>query len=322
MPRPPREPVNLALAQRRSDAPIQRVLVDLARPQFGVLTRAQLRAAGLSDSAIDRWARIGRLQRLHLGVYAVGHDVLTTEGRRIAAVFACGLRAGLSFTDGGAVWGMCRSRGSRFHVTVPRGDAVPGLHGSIHVHLTTKPFEVVMREGIPVTTPAQTLRDLASVLGDEDVEEAVDAAIELGLYDQRAIDAVCGRGRPGSARLRRVIATRHPEAHASKSGWERRMLRLLEAHALPRAEVNPWLVDLALSPDLLWREAKVVVEWDSWQHHRTRGRFEDDRRKTVVLQSAGYTVLRFTWRHTIERPEWVAAAIRTALSRTGRDHRR
>jgi len=291
--------------------------MDMARPQFGVLTRGQLLSAGVSGSAIDRWARAGRLQRLYPGVYAVGHDVLTTDGRRVAAVLACGPRAGLSFTDGGAVWGMCRSRGGRFHVTVPRGDVVPGRRGPIHVHLTTVPFAVVLRDGVPVTTPAHTLRDLATVLSDDELEEAVDASFQLSLYDQTAIDAVCGRGRPGSARLQRVIAAHDPDASATKSGWERRMLRLVKAHGLPRPEVNPALVDLGLSPDLLWREAKVAVEWDSWKHHRTRGRFEDDRRKTIVLQNAGFVVLRFTWRHTKDRPEWVAAAIRTALSRTG-----
>lgn len=174
-----------------------------------------------------------------------------------------------------------------------------------------------MRNGIPVTTVAQTLIDLASMLPDEELDEAVDAAIQLSLYDQRAIDAVCGRGRAGTGKLRDAVARRHPDAHDSKSRWERRMLKLLDAQGIPRPRVNQPIVLLGLEPDLLWPIERVVVEWDSWAHHRRREQFESDREKTLTLQRSGYTVLRFTWRMTNDHPERVAADIRAALARTG-----
>src|SRR5918997_2948711 len=61
-----------------------------AAAQGGVISRDQLRGLGLSPAAIDRRAGAGALHRLHRGVYAVGHTALGPDGRRWAAVLACG----------------------------------------------------------------------------------------------------------------------------------------------------------------------------------------------------------------------------------------
>lgn len=218
-----REPVNACPAQRDSGALVQPLVAALADQQYGLVTTAQLAACGLSTSAINRWAANGRLRRLHRGVYVVGHAVLAADARPLAAVLACGAGAALSFTDAGALWGLCHARGSRFHVTVPRGGARPGPRAGIHVHVTSLgPDDIVVRNGIPVTSVARTLLDLASVLTDEQLEEAVDRAIELRLYDARAVAAMCVRGRPGAARLRRVLENWQPDAEDTRSRWRRR----------------------------------------------------------------------------------------------------
>lgn len=289
----------------------------MAERQYGVVSRAQLVSCGLSPRAVDRWAAAGRLRRLHPGVFAVGHAILVPDGRRLAAVLACGPSAVLSFGDAGAVWGLCRSWGSLFHVTVPPTNARSGQRPGIHVHVSPlRPDEMVIRDGIPVTSVARTLLDHASVSSNQRVAEAVDAAFALQLYDQRAIDRVTGRGRAGSARLRKVVAARHPESHASKSNWERAMLRLLDAHDIPRPQVNALIQRAGIRPDLLWRIPKVAVEWDSWAHHHTREQFEEDHKRTLMLQRLGYTVLRFTWRQVQDEPELVIADIRRELGRT------
>ena len=289
--------------------------VQLAARQYGVVTRGQLVACGVSASAISRWVTTGRLVRLHQGVYAFGHAALVPEGRRLAAVFACGPRAWLAETDGGAMHGLCSSRGGRFAVVVPHGRARPGRREGIVVRescLTADDVTIV--RGVPVTSVARTIVDVAARHPDL-TGEVIDTAIQRRIYDQAAMDRQLATRRRGVGRVRKALAKRHPEAHRVLSGWERRMLELLDAHALPRPEVNPTLVELGLSPDLLWRAHRVVVEWDSWAHHHTRERFEADRAKTVALQTAGYTVLRFTHRQTRDQPEVVVGAIRAALHR-------
>lgn len=289
----------------------------LADQGFGVLSRGQLVGCGMATSSIDRWAESGRLRRLHPGVFAVGHAELMPEGRRLAAVLACGGGAVLSFDDAGADWGICRSRGSRFHVTVPPGGIRGGTRPGIHVHVSRlTPEEMTVHNRIPITSVARTLLDHASISTEKQVAEAVDMAITLDLFDQAAIDAVTGRGRAGSARLKKVIASRHPSSHDVKSGWEREMLCLLDAHDLPRPEVNATLASQGISPDLLWRRGRLAVEWDSWGYHHTREQWEDDHEKTVKLQRLGFAVLRFTWRQVQAEPELVVADIRRELSRT------
>ena len=92
----------------------------LATRQHGVIATRQLRALGLSTQAISERAAAGRLHRVHHGVYAVGHRVLTGHGRWMAAVLACGPDAALSHASAAALWGIRPSAAERIDVSVPR----------------------------------------------------------------------------------------------------------------------------------------------------------------------------------------------------------
>src|SRR4051812_49380236 len=97
--------------------PVDRAIAALAKRQHGVVTRAQLRRIGLCDSAITHRAAVGRLHRLHRGVYAVGHRVVPARGAWLAATLACGEGAVLSHTSAAALWGL-RAKDGVVHVTV------------------------------------------------------------------------------------------------------------------------------------------------------------------------------------------------------------
>ena len=66
--------------------------------------------------------------------------------------------------------------------------------------------------------------------------------------------------------------------------------------------------------DLLWRDAKLVVEIDGYAFHSSRRAFERDRRKDRELHALGYRVIRITWRELVEEAEAVVAALAAALS--------
>ena len=55
-------------------------LARLATRQCGVVGREQLVAIGYTDDEIDYRVSVRRLIRIHRGVYAVGHEALTTAG--------------------------------------------------------------------------------------------------------------------------------------------------------------------------------------------------------------------------------------------------
>jgi very-short-patch-repair endonuclease len=138
-----------------------RTVAEIAARQHGVVRFDQFVWAGLSPKGITRRTRSGRLHRLYRGVYAVGHTNLSREGRWLAAVFACGDGAVLSHASAAHLWGISPKSPSTIHITVPvpNGRAKrPGIR--LHRSSTLSPRETTQRRGIPVTTPARTLRDL------------------------------------------------------------------------------------------------------------------------------------------------------------------
>jgi predicted transcriptional regulator of viral defense system len=133
----------------------------VADRQGGVIARLQLLRLGLSGPAIDRRVRAGRLHVVYRGVYAVGRRHIGAAGRRWAAVLACGDRTVLSHLSAADAWGMVRSDAQTMHVTVSLGGRArrPGIR--LHRTRWLPPDEVTRLDGLPITTPARTLLDLA-----------------------------------------------------------------------------------------------------------------------------------------------------------------
>ena len=136
----------------------------LAARQWGVLSLAELAKCGLSPSSVRVRVRKGWLHRLHRGVYAVGHPNPGVEGRFLAAVKACGPTARLSHYSAGSLFGFVEWDDRRPEVTVI--GTAPRSHTRVCVHRTgvLDVRDVARHKGIPVTSPARTLIDLASQL--------------------------------------------------------------------------------------------------------------------------------------------------------------
>ena len=77
------------------------------------------------------------------------------------------------------------------------------------------------------------------------------------------------------------------------------------------------MLSLGFEADFVFPEQRVLVETDSWQHHRSRDSFERDRRRDAVHAAAGWRTLRFTWRQIEDEPQTVAAAVRAVLAYRG-----
>ncbi|HZC29721.1 MAG TPA: DUF559 domain-containing protein [Gaiellaceae bacterium] len=304
---------SLFLVAPPGDHPIAR----LASRQHGVVARGQLRGLGLADHEIAYRLRTGRLHRLHRGVYAVGHSVLTVRGRWMAAVLACGDGAALSFADAVALWDIGRTPAGAVHVSVPRAGGQ--RHPGIRIHRTPglRPDETIEKDGIRTTTPARTALDMAAVLSATRLENLLDRVERQELTDYPALEAIARthRGHPGSAKLIRTLATHHAGADISRSELEIAFLELCRASGLPRPRVNARVEGLEV--DFLFDAAKVVVETDGWRFHKTRRDFEDDRARDALLAAAGYRTLRFTNRQIRRQPATVVAALRAATGRPG-----
>jgi predicted transcriptional regulator of viral defense system len=145
--------------------PLERALAELAERQWGVVSLEQLRASGFGDGAIKSRARSGRLHRLHRGVYAVGHRSLRREGRFVAAVLACGPGAVLSHRSASWHWGLLGTDQAAVDVTARRGRrGGPGVR--LHRARSLDARDTTTHRGIPITTVARTLLDLAATVPD------------------------------------------------------------------------------------------------------------------------------------------------------------
>jgi len=173
--------------------------------------------------------------------------------------------------------GRGRMRGIRFH-------RVPPFHDD----------ELTVMDGVPVTSPARTLADVAGMLGSREIEVAASAAERNGLIGIDELVALPDRypGWPRISVLRRLLKDGRGPAF-TRSEAERRCLELLRAVGLPRPYTNVSVGPYEL--DLSWPEEGIAVEIDGRVHHSSRARFEGDRRKDMWLRARGIEVIRLSW---------------------------
>ena len=170
------------------------------------------------------------------------------------------------------------------------------------------------RDGIPVTSVARTLLDLAGVVRRRQLERAVEAAERLGLFDLDDMERLLasGRGRNGVRTLRSVLRD-YEEPAFTRSELERRFLSICRRAGLPPPVTNLWVA--GGEADATWPDHRLVVELDSRGYHATRAAFERDRKRDTDLQLAGYRVLRITHRRLEREPAQVVRAIELLLGR-------
>jgi hypothetical protein len=251
----------------------------------------------------------------HRGVYVVGHEAPAPDGQWWAAVLALGEGSFVSHESAADAFGMRRSATSVVHVTV-RGRNGRKRHAGIKVHRprVLPDDEVTTLRGLPITTPARTLLDLAAVKI-RNLDAVLDRAEQQRLIDFAELHTLLERypRRPGTRSLKAQLA-RYRGPVDVRSELERLIHKLCDAHGLPLPNVN--CVVEGKVRDFYWPRCRLVVEADSYGWHRSPGALNADRERDVELVLAGYRVLRFTWEQVRHRPGYVKASIRGALGAT------
>jgi hypothetical protein len=277
-----------------------------------VVSGAQLRRCGLTAEAIRRRVRARRLHRLHYGVYAVGHLALTARSHYLAAVLACGEGALASHRTAAALWQL-RSAPTSIEVTAPRGRK-PRAGIIVHRSRVIDADDHATIDRIPVTSLARTLVDLADVLNQRQLANAVHQADILRLLDLVAIQQALDRlpGRTGHRRLHRVLATYAPDHDAG--ALQQRFLDFCRSHALPTPQTQVPVAGYVV--DFLWPRANLAVETDGAATHHTRRAFYADRRRDRALAAAGIQVIRVTW-PDLDEAESLRSELAAILARSG-----
>jgi very-short-patch-repair endonuclease len=286
----------------------------LARKQHGIVTRAQLLGLGLTRRGIEHRIARGRLHPVGRGIYAVGRPELTPEGRWMAAVLACGGpgMAALSHSSAAALFkiGVERAAGIEISRRSPDPVRVPGIR--VHRRPSLKDGWFGFYDGIPITSPAQTLIDLATRHETRTMERAMNEADHLGLVrtDDLRVALDEHPGEPGVARLRAIID--RATFRYTRSDLEQAFLPLARRAGLSAPRTSVWLNGHEV--DFHFPGLGLVVEADSLTYHRTAAHQKNDHERDQDHTAAGLTTLRFTHGQIRYEPDQVVRTLRATAA--------
>ncbi len=293
-----------------------RPLLELATRQHGVVSTRQLKSIGYSRSSASKANKVGRLYRVHRGVYAVGRKSLDWHGRCLAAVLAS--RPALaSHTAAARLWGLQTWSPETIHLTVPtKRRPKPGFA----VHFALLPdVDIDVIDEIPVTGLPRTLLDLAATSPKAQLGRALERAEELGIFDLGPVDALLGRtgDQPGVTPLRTALALYRDDPTFTRSGLEKSFLAHVLEAGLSRPSMNYIVAEFEL--DAYWERERFVVELDVFETHGTRAAFERDRVRQDDLQLLGIEMIRVTGPRLKREPEEVMRRLAAHLDRRRRE---
>ena len=261
---------------------------------------------------IEHRLKVMRLQPIYEGVYAVGHSLLRPNARYLAAILSYPERAVLSHGSAAALLGIRPSASARIEVTLTcRASGRPSV--TAHETRSLHPDELTTRDGIPCTSVARTIVDVAGRLVPAELRRTIERSEELNLFDGSALDAVLARsrGRRGVRALRRILAELPEAAAPVRSELERRFLDLVRQAGLPIPVVNARVAGHEV--DFHWPPQRLIVETDGRATHDTAFAFERDRARDLDLHLAGWQVVRLTWSQVTLEPDRVTAMLRAGL---------
>jgi hypothetical protein len=172
--------------------------------------------------------------------------------------------------------------------------------------------------GIPVTSVARTMLDLAGTCKEREVERAWNE-MEVREYRVRlSVPDLIERypGRKGTLLLARLANRETLPVGITRNDLEEAFLALVDRFGLPRPRMNAHLAirDRFYEIDALWEDRKVAIELDGAAAHGTDKAFHGDRERDRILTAERYTTARITWHQIQETPDEVAADLQLILT--------
>jgi very-short-patch-repair endonuclease len=295
-------------------------LRNLAARQADVVAGWQLREAGWTRKKIEHHVQRRGWRVVHPGVYALTSSPLSRRQLWFAAVLTAP-GTYLSHGSAGACWGFHRfDRG--LEVVTRGGQGGRRRHGRVLVfHSKALDEDTTRHDGLPITTAARTLIDLAAGLDERRLGRAFRESIRLKHTTARRVLDTLHRheGRQGTPALRK-LARRYAAIpyRRTRSDAEGRALELLHDAGVEQPHVN--MVIAGEEADMVWLDRRLIVEIDGPQFHRFP---DEDARKTRKWRGAGFAVRRLASGAVYESPaELLALVARYPSSRTSSPTRR
>jgi hypothetical protein len=281
------------------DIDVDRLVAAIAEAHHGVFAAHHLH--GLAVTRGERSWRLGqgRWIELHHGVYRIAGTPVTWRGDLLAACWAGGTRAVASHRSAAALHDLPGRVTTITEITCPRWRRTQHTGLAVHESCALSERDVALVDGIPVTTVERTIFDLAAVSSRFTVDLAIDNALRRNLATFESLVAVSRRvgkqGRTGTTVFRELLEQRDAQYTPTESERELMLVRLLRAHGLPEPERQFSIYDdegnFMGRPDLVYRDLKIAMEYDSDQHHTgSVARVRDNSRRNGI-ESIGWMVL-------------------------------
>ena len=291
----------------------------LAATQYGVFRRDQVIALGATRGLIQRRVVGGRWERPSIGVYRLAGSIPSWRQSLLVACFTWGDGTVVSHRSAGALWRLPGFAPIHVEISVP-GRRNLKQSGVIHRPRSLSPIDVTVVDGIPVTTVARTLIDLAAVMPADAIEEVLDDALRKHLVSisrlRWRLKESGSRGRAGTRALQAFLDARSGTPSVPQSVFETRFLRLILDAGLPPPIVQRPVRrhgQVVAIVDFAYPDVRLAIETDGHRYHSGRADFDRDRARRNALTLLRWHVVHITWTDLVSRPDHVVALVRRAL---------
>jgi hypothetical protein len=289
------------------------------RAQHGLVTRAELRALGMTSRLERQQIESGEWELVGPTVVRLSGAPRTPEQDLLAACLWAGPSAVASHQSAAWLWGLWDFP-RRHATTVARGVSARPRGADVH-RPREPPAHVVMHRGIPCTNPLRSLVDLAAVVTEDGLDGAIDRAVASRLLAAEGIEAEVIRlsrhGRPGVGVMRAALRRRGFTGAPHPSVLESRTLRLLRRFGIEplgtEVRMGPggrYRVDILLAPN-------VVMEVDGFAYHSDPEQMAEDKRRRTQIRLGGNVLLEYTWRDIVYDAHRVAREVHLVLAEAG-----
>jgi hypothetical protein len=271
----------------------------VAGRQAGNISRAQLLSVGLSEGAIDARLRTGALARRYPGVYCLAPARQDPQARIAAAVLAGGPTAAASHATAAYLWGFLPRYEPPPQISLTSGDRRP-RHILTHRGPSLQPRDITRQRGVPTTTRARTVLDLAPQLTKKQLTRLVNDARREGHLRNDALNDIITRNphHPGTKLLRDFAEhTTNP----TNSAFEDDFLAFTIKYGLPTPQINTTVNGYEV--DAYFPDHNLIVECDGYEYHKDRAAFESDRERDAHHLAHGTPTVRLTRERLTHPPD-------------------
>ena len=295
-------------------------LRNLARHQYGVVSRSQALRSGLTADVIKFRVRSDRWRQIRPGVYTTFTGVAGRKAQLWAALLSAGPGAILSHETAAELHRLIDKASDAIHVTVPWQRRITAASG-ISLHRSTRTGETVLGHSNPPRTKIEeTVLDLMQTAATfDDVCRWVTSAFARDLTDEAGLrQAMSARTKlRWRADLDELIAA---AASGDHSVLEYRYDRDVErAHGLPEARSQvPFIGPGGRRGrrDRVYEDYGVIVELDGRVAHPVEDQWKDKARDNAAAV-AGLQTLRYSWTQVRREPCQIAVEVATVLRKQG-----